>query len=157
MLKRKPIIWDNIHANDYDNRRVFLGPFKHRDLELYSHTSGILTNPNCDYHLNFMAFESLAVWKRKADQYRNENIEQKTPVSGNVIYDPEQTLLELCEKWMSYFQQERSISLFHKRKNTNDLKLNSLVDDDVAGPDSGTPSTELIIDEYDDDDDFSKG
>ena len=25
ILKRKPLIWDNIHANDYDRRRVFLG------------------------------------------------------------------------------------------------------------------------------------
>jgi len=28
VLKRAPVIWDNIHANDYDPQRVFLGPFK---------------------------------------------------------------------------------------------------------------------------------
>lgn len=28
VLKRKVIIWDNIHANDYDPKRVFLGPYK---------------------------------------------------------------------------------------------------------------------------------
>ena len=28
ILRRKVIIWDNIHANDYDPKRVFLGPFK---------------------------------------------------------------------------------------------------------------------------------
>ena len=28
ILKRKPLIWDNIHANDYDRRRVFLGKFQ---------------------------------------------------------------------------------------------------------------------------------
>ena len=28
MLKRKVMIWDNIHANDYDPKRVFLGPYK---------------------------------------------------------------------------------------------------------------------------------
>lgn len=27
VLKRKPVIWDNIHANDYDQKRVFLGPY----------------------------------------------------------------------------------------------------------------------------------
>lgn len=27
VLKRKPLIWDNLHANDYDPKRVFLGPF----------------------------------------------------------------------------------------------------------------------------------
>ena len=28
ILKRKIMIWDNIHANDYDPKRVFLGPYK---------------------------------------------------------------------------------------------------------------------------------
>ena len=28
ILKRKVMIWDNIHANDYDPKRVFLGPYK---------------------------------------------------------------------------------------------------------------------------------
>uniref|UniRef100_A0AAV2LIU9 protein O-GlcNAcase n=1 Tax=Knipowitschia caucasica TaxID=637954 RepID=A0AAV2LIU9_KNICA len=28
VLKRHPVIWDNIHANDYDPQRLFLGPFK---------------------------------------------------------------------------------------------------------------------------------
>lgn len=27
-LKRPPVIWDNIHANDYDPQRLFLGPYK---------------------------------------------------------------------------------------------------------------------------------
>ncbi len=25
VLGRKPIIWDNLHANDYDPKRVYLG------------------------------------------------------------------------------------------------------------------------------------
>lgn len=28
VLKRPPVIWDNIHANDYDPQRIFLGPYK---------------------------------------------------------------------------------------------------------------------------------
>jgi hypothetical protein len=27
ILKRKPLIWDNIHANDYDRKRVYIGPY----------------------------------------------------------------------------------------------------------------------------------
>lgn len=27
ILRRPVLIWDNIHANDYDPRRVFLGPY----------------------------------------------------------------------------------------------------------------------------------
>ena len=31
VIKRKPIIWDNIHANDYDHQRLYLGPYLGRD------------------------------------------------------------------------------------------------------------------------------
>ena len=31
---RKPLIWDNLHANDYDGRRFFCGPYSGRPLEL---------------------------------------------------------------------------------------------------------------------------
>ena len=27
VLKRPPVIWDNEHANDYDQRRVYLGRY----------------------------------------------------------------------------------------------------------------------------------
>ena len=27
VIKRKPVLWDNLHANDYDIQRVFLGPY----------------------------------------------------------------------------------------------------------------------------------
>ncbi|CAK9299287.1 unnamed protein product [Gordionus sp. m RMFG-2023] len=30
------ILWDNIHANDYDPKRIFLGPFKGRDQDIIS-------------------------------------------------------------------------------------------------------------------------
>ena len=64
VLKRKPVIWDNIHANDYDQRRIFLGPFDGRPTELYQHLNGILTNPNCEYEINFVAFHTIAQWIR---------------------------------------------------------------------------------------------
>ncbi|KPI99597.1 Bifunctional protein NCOAT [Papilio xuthus] len=25
VLRRPPVIWDNLHANDYDQKRIFLG------------------------------------------------------------------------------------------------------------------------------------
>lgn len=28
VLRRAPVIWDNIHANDYDPQKLFLGPYK---------------------------------------------------------------------------------------------------------------------------------
>ena len=36
VLKRKPVIWDNIHANDYTKTGCFLGPFSGRSSDLLS-------------------------------------------------------------------------------------------------------------------------
>ena len=66
VLKRKPIIWDNIHANDYDHRRVFLGPYDGRPVQLYPLLNGILTNPNCEYESNFIPIHTLATWTKCA-------------------------------------------------------------------------------------------
>lgn len=62
VLKRKPIIWDNIHANDYDQRRLFLGPYDGRPIHLYTHLRGVLTNPNCEFESNFIAIHTLSTW-----------------------------------------------------------------------------------------------
>ena len=31
VIKRRPILWDNLHANDYDHQRLYLGPYLGRD------------------------------------------------------------------------------------------------------------------------------
>ncbi|XP_038140646.1 protein O-GlcNAcase [Cyprinodon tularosa] len=62
VLKRPPVIWDNIHANDYDPQRMFLGPYKDRPTELIPKLRGVLTNPNCEFYLNFVAIHTLATW-----------------------------------------------------------------------------------------------
>lgn len=97
VLKRAPVIWDNIHANDYDPQRLFLGPYKvkclcnidlrgfyvppcvciwkyfnlsrqDRPTELIPKLRGVLTNPNCEYYPNFVAIHTLATWcKATAD------------------------------------------------------------------------------------------
>lgn len=66
VLKRKPVIWDNIHANDYDHRRVFLGPYDGRPVQLYPTLNGILTNPNCEFESNFIPIHTLATWTKCA-------------------------------------------------------------------------------------------
>ena len=66
VLRRKPVIWDNIHANDYDQRRVFLGAYCGRPIELYPYLNGILTNPNCEFEANFIAIHTLGTWCRIA-------------------------------------------------------------------------------------------
>ncbi|XP_078588482.1 protein O-GlcNAcase-like isoform X1 [Branchiostoma floridae x Branchiostoma japonicum] len=63
-IKRPPVIWDNIHANDYDHKRVFLGPYDGRSTALMPHLHGVLTNPNCEFESNFMALHTLATWSK---------------------------------------------------------------------------------------------
>ena len=69
VIKRKPIIWDNIHANDYDHQRLYLGPYLGRDRSRApsSYLRGAMTNPNCEYTLNVPAMVTLAQWANNKD------------------------------------------------------------------------------------------
>ncbi len=62
LLRRQPLIWDNLHANDYDGRRFFCGPYNGRPPELRSEVSGLLINPNTEFPLNFVAGHTLAAF-----------------------------------------------------------------------------------------------
>ena len=62
VLRRSPVIWDNIHANDYDQKRLFLGPYCGRSNKLLDKLRGVLTNPNCEFEANFIAIYTLAQW-----------------------------------------------------------------------------------------------
>ncbi|XP_022123234.2 protein O-GlcNAcase [Pieris rapae] len=62
VLRRPPVIWDNLHANDYDQKRIFLGPYCGRSPELIPLLRGVLTNPNCEYNANMIAIRTLAHW-----------------------------------------------------------------------------------------------
>jgi protein O-GlcNAcase/histone acetyltransferase len=64
VLQRPPVIWDNIHANDYDQRRLFLGPYDGRSSELIPYLRGVMTNPNCEFEANFIAMHTLAQWSK---------------------------------------------------------------------------------------------
>uniref|UniRef100_A0A1B0G2G8 GH84 domain-containing protein n=2 Tax=Glossina morsitans morsitans TaxID=37546 RepID=A0A1B0G2G8_GLOMM len=58
VLRRPPVIWDNLHANHYDQKRVFLGPYSGRSPELIPHLRGVMTNPNCEFHANTIAIHT---------------------------------------------------------------------------------------------------
>jgi protein O-GlcNAcase/histone acetyltransferase len=60
VLRRKPLIWDNLHANDYDGRRFFCGPYAGRSPDLRRPVSGLLSNPNNEFALNFVPLRTLA-------------------------------------------------------------------------------------------------
>jgi len=64
LLRRKPLIWDNLQANDYDGRRFFCGPYAGRPPELRAEVSGLLTNPNNEFPLNFVPLRTLAEFVR---------------------------------------------------------------------------------------------
>ena len=62
VMRRPPVIWDNIHANDYDPRRVFLGPYDGRSPEIIPYIRGVLTNPNCEFEANYIPLHTLGQW-----------------------------------------------------------------------------------------------
>ncbi|PKU44814.1 protein o- case-like [Limosa lapponica baueri] len=62
VLRRRPVIWDNLYANDYDCRRVFLGPYTGRAPGLTSRLHGLLLNPNCELQANFIPIHTLGSW-----------------------------------------------------------------------------------------------
>ena len=64
ILRRKPLIWDNLHANDYDGRRFFCGPYAGRPLELRGAVAGLLSNPNCEFPLNYIPLRTLGEFMR---------------------------------------------------------------------------------------------
>lgn len=62
ILRRKPLIWDNLHANDYDGRRFYCGPYAGRPSELRGAVAGLLSNPNCEFPLNYVPLRTLAAF-----------------------------------------------------------------------------------------------
>ncbi len=66
VLRRKPLIWDNLHANDYDGRRFYCGPYAGRPTELRSEVSGLLSNPNNEFPLNYVPLRTLGEFVRGA-------------------------------------------------------------------------------------------
>jgi protein O-GlcNAcase / histone acetyltransferase len=69
VLQRKPLIWDNLHANDYDMRRLYLGPYSGRPPDLRAEVRGILSNPNCEFEANFVPLRTLAMYAQAKDAW----------------------------------------------------------------------------------------
>lgn len=124
MVKRPPVIWDNIHANDYDQQSLFLGPYEGRPTSLIAKLNGVLTNPNCEYGANFVPIHTLAQWckcgmgrqQRKssavlaAAQLEKEALlSEEASMPGNesesfpLLYSPEEALEAALKEWMVEF------------------------------------------------------
>ena len=86
VIKRKPILWDNLHANDYDIRQIFFGPYLGRPLELKNELGGILSNPNCQFWANYNPLQTLS-------QYQ----------IAETDWDPRQAYKDSSIEWIQYF------------------------------------------------------
>ncbi|XP_023245639.1 protein O-GlcNAcase isoform X3 [Copidosoma floridanum] len=128
VFRRPPVIWDNLHANDYDQKRVFLGPYSGRSPDLIPKLRGVLTNPNCEYGANFVAIHTLAQWSRcnidvKRDLNLNDtvsaDIKLETETEDGVVgedvpstlspnmYHPRRALKNAIIDWLPEFNRKR--------------------------------------------------
>jgi protein O-GlcNAcase/histone acetyltransferase len=86
-LRRPPVIWDNLFANDYDFSRLYCGPYSGRSRELRGAVRGILINPNNEYPLNFVPLRTLAAY-----------------LSGEGEWKPREAFLEAVAAWLPAFE-----------------------------------------------------
>ena len=82
-LQRSPIIWDNLHANDYDMRRLYCGPYSGRAPELVQSVRGILVNPNNEFPVNFVPLRTLGAIRQRCHALRTA---RGLPRSGREIW-----------------------------------------------------------------------
>jgi len=87
LLRRKPLIWDNLHANDYDGRRFFCGPYSGRSLELRSMVTGFLCNPNSEFSLNYVPLRTFAAFVDCKEQ----------------PWNPREAYLAAIREWLPHF------------------------------------------------------
>ncbi len=100
VLKRRVTIWDNLNANDYDQRRLCLGPFSGRSSDLSSRLSGLLTNPNCEFELNFIPLNTLGQWFQSL--IINEIDDEEN------IYNVEKAFDQSLIQWLPEFNRIKS-------------------------------------------------
>lgn len=86
-VRRKPIIWDNLHANDYDGRRFYTGPYAGREPAILNETRGILLNPNTESSLNFVPIQTLGRF-----------------LANPQTYKPREAYLEALREWHPRFE-----------------------------------------------------
>ncbi|CAF0851880.1 unnamed protein product, partial [Didymodactylos carnosus] len=113
ILKRRVIIWDNIHANDYDQRRLFLGPYSGRPCEIMSSLNGLISNPNCEFECNFIPFHTLGQWysfyqkpttKDNEEEVEEDNINDQEPAT----YEPFRALERAIVAWLPEFNRTKN-------------------------------------------------
>jgi protein O-GlcNAcase/histone acetyltransferase len=64
LLRRPPVLWDNLFADDYDGARFFTGPYAGRPPAIRNAVRGFLVNPNNELRLNFPSLHTLGQFMR---------------------------------------------------------------------------------------------
>lgn len=86
---RRVVLWDNLHANDYDQgRRIYLGPYDGRERSMLANDmlAGIVTNPNVAFECNFVPLATLSLF-----------------VANPYSYDPRAAAQAAVQSWASRF------------------------------------------------------
>ncbi|XP_044292984.1 protein O-GlcNAcase [Varanus komodoensis] len=163
IIRRAPVIWDNIHANDYDQKRLFLGPYKGRSTELIPRLKGVLTNPNCEFEANFVAIHTLATWYKSnmngvrkdvvmtdtedstvSIQIKLENEGSDEDIETDVLYSPQMALKLSLTEWL----QEFAVPLqYSSRQVAHSGAKTSVVDVPLVAP-SSLNSTTVVTTVY---------
>lgn len=117
ILRRRPVLWDNLHANDYDGRRFYCGPYAGRERSAKQHLRGILTNPNCEFPLNFVPLHTLAEFVR-----------------GEGPWNPRQAYLAAMRAWLPRFATPKQEALLEELILFGDCFYLPLEDGDTAAP-----------------------
>lgn len=125
VLRRPPLLWDNLHANDYDNKRLFLGPYTGRSTDLVPHLRGVLSNPNCEYEANFVPLHTLAQWSKCSSDAKYDlsesvsadirletegeagSLEDVPPHLGPHAYHPRKALRAAIVEWLPQFERNK--------------------------------------------------
>jgi len=97
-IGRNPVIWDNLHANDYDLRRLFCGPYCGRSAETVRLVRGVLANPNNEFEINFVPLKTLASCLNDPDNY-----------------EPRSAYVTAVSEWIDHYE------LVHGTLNARDL------------------------------------
>ncbi len=112
----RPVIWDNLYANDYCPGKIFLGPFADRPASLRGLTGGMLINPTGLYHTDLFLLDVLggflrgqsaaAGWKKAV---RDAAIPREFFVIAPLLSSP---FLRLDAKSMSLAQVQAEVKAY---------------------------------------------
>lgn len=127
ILQRRVTIWDNLHANDYDQRRLYLGPFSGRSSDLSSRLSGLLINPNCECEVNFIPLNTLGQWFHSLNLSSPEQIDDDDDQSFDV-YHAGRALDKALLDWLPEFNKIKASVDDHSSFNLDEDSQDSITE-----------------------------